>query len=88
MSNSKNENIRAGIPQCAAEMYAAQRFNASHGVERATVYGAVTTGNVWRFLRLTDAVVDLDQSESYLPDVERIVGILRHMLSPPPPFAV
>jgi hypothetical protein len=28
---AKNENIRAGVPQCAAEMFAAQLFNERRG---------------------------------------------------------
>jgi hypothetical protein len=82
---AKNENIRQGIPQCAAEMFAAQLFNERRGSLGGTVYGAVTTGNVWRFLRLRDAVVTVDLREYYLDAVERILGVLAHMLTPQPP---
>src|SRR5438445_5541652 len=49
---AKNENIVAGIPQCLAEMVAAQKFNGQEKLPDAAVYGAVTTGILWRFLRL------------------------------------
>jgi len=78
---AKNENIRAGIPQCVAEMYAAQRFNEARGAAQRVVHGAVTTGNVWRFLRMEGATVDLDRPEYYLDEVGRIVGVLKHMVT-------
>ncbi len=77
---AKNENIRQGLPQCAAEMFAAHLFNERRGSVGGTVYGAVTTGNVWRFLRLSDAVVEVDLREYYLDAIERILGVLAYML--------
>lgn len=50
---AKNENIIAGIPQCIAEMVAAQLFNMQKKNPLPTIYGVVTTGSLWRFLTLT-----------------------------------
>ena len=52
---AKNENIVAGIPQALAEMQAARVFNQREGQPDTPVYGAVTTGTVWRFLKLDGA---------------------------------
>lgn len=79
---AKNENLRLGTPQCIAEMLAAAIFNERRGHQLPVVYGAVTTGNVWRFLRLRGNVVDIDLTEYYLQDVERIVGVLVKMVQP------
>ena len=49
---AKKEDIVAGIPQCLAELVAAQIFNASEGYTRETLYGIVTSGTEWKFLRL------------------------------------
>jgi len=84
---AKNENLRAGVPQCAAEMYAAQVFNERRGRPRRDVFGAVTTGDIWRFLRLRGDAVEVDLAWYYLDAVERILGVLVHMLGagePPP----
>ncbi len=78
---AKNENIRAGVPQCAAEMFAAQLFNERRGQTGQTVFGAVTTGDIWRFLRLRGGVVEVDLSWYYLAAVDRILGVLVHMLA-------
>jgi hypothetical protein len=72
---AKNDNIKAGISQCLAEMVAAQIFNKTRGNTVASVYGAVTTGTNWKFMRLTEAVVSVDTSEYYLKGIEQVVGI-------------
>lgn len=77
---AKNENIRQGIPQCGAEMYASRIFNEKRGARAAAVFGAVTTGSAWRFLRLRDATLDVDLREYYLDAPELILGVLVHML--------
>jgi len=77
---AKNENIKQGIVQCTAEMVASQRFNRERDNPIQSVFGAVTTGSIWKFLRLTDSVVSVDQTEYHISQVERIVGILVEML--------
>jgi hypothetical protein len=77
---AKNENIKQGIVQCIAEMVAAQKFNSDQGNPVRAVYGAVTTGSIWKFLRLTDGIVTVDSREHYISEAERIVGILVSML--------
>ena len=53
---AKKENITLGLGQCAAEMVAAQIFNERTEEDSATkiktIYGAVTTGSIWQFLKL------------------------------------
>jgi hypothetical protein len=74
---AKNENIKGGLGQCLAEMIAAQTFNAREGNAIDTVYGAVTTGEIWKFLKLAGAVASIDLSDYYLVrDVSTILGIL------------
>jgi hypothetical protein len=77
---AKNENLRLGTPQCLAEMVAASLFNERHGRALPVVYGAVTTGDVWRFLRLRSGTAEVDLTGYYLQDVERIVGVLVEMV--------
>jgi hypothetical protein len=77
---AKNENIQRGTVQCAAEMVAAQLFNRQQENPLETVYGAVTTGSQWRFLRLDGDLVAIDEIEYSIVQLERIVGILLHMV--------
>ncbi|WP_353734901.1 MULTISPECIES: hypothetical protein [unclassified Okeania] len=49
---AKKENLNAGLGQCLPEMIAAQIFNQQQGNQISTIYGVVTTGNIWKFLQL------------------------------------
>ena len=74
---AKNENIKGGLGQCVAEMIAAQMFNEREGNAIETIYGAVTTGEIWKFLKLVGAVASIDLSDYYIVrDVPNILGIL------------
>ena len=56
---AKNENIKGGLAQCIAEMYAAQLFNKKENIN-LTIYGAVTSGTIWQFLILEGDLVCID----------------------------
>ncbi len=77
---AKKEDIPAGIPQCLAELVAAQIFNAEEGRTLETLYGIVTTGDIWKFLRLDGTAATVDSDLYYLTDVQKIVGIVLSML--------
>jgi hypothetical protein len=72
---AKKENIVGGLGQCAAEMLAAQIFNEREGNKIPIILGAVTSGNVWRFLQLEAQQLRVDATEYYLKDVNKILGI-------------
>ena len=80
VAEAKREDISTGWGQCIAEMVGAQAYNQTHDNPLATVYGIVTIGTIWRFLRLIGQTVYIDKTEYYLNDVEKIVGILLAML--------
>jgi hypothetical protein len=77
---AKNENMKQGLSQCIAELVAVQIFNRQRHAMLKTVYGVVTTGSSWKFLWLEEATVHVDMGEYYIREVERIVGIIVHML--------
>ena len=73
---AKNENIKAGLGQCAAEMVAARLFNEQNLTEIKTIYGTVTTGQIWKFLKLEGQTVFIDLSDYYIKEIEQILGNL------------
>jgi len=77
---AKNENIKSGIAQCVAEMVAARVFNRDRGSDLRTVFGVVTTGTDWQFMRLVDETVYIEHNEYYLKEVEKVVAILIAMI--------
>ncbi|WP_414622333.1 hypothetical protein [Calothrix sp. CCY 0018] len=78
---AKKENINAGLGQCVAEMLAAQIFNQKEGNNIPIIYGTVTTGTSWKFLKLIENIVEIDLNEYYINNVSKIFGILCNILS-------
>jgi hypothetical protein len=79
---AKNEDMKRGYAQCLAEMLGAQTFTAREGIEGARIYGAVTTGSIWKFLELEGATARIDARDYYIERVGKIMGILLHLTSP------
>ncbi len=73
---AKNEDMIAGIPQAIAEMVAARRFNEQAGTPIEPIYGAVTTGLQWRFLKLDGDTAHVDAVEYPIQSAGKIFGIL------------
>lgn len=73
---AKNENIKSGYAQCAAEMIAAELFNQRHSRTVNYILGIVTTGSNWKFLKLANGVICIDFSEYLISQSGKILGIL------------
>lgn len=74
---AKNENLRTGLGQCIATMVAAHVLNQS----AAVVFGAVSTGTLWKFLRLTGTEATIDIVEYRIDDPGKLLGILSHIVA-------
>jgi hypothetical protein len=81
---AKNENIKGGLAQCLATMIAAQLFNQRTNQQKGdafdTIYGAVTTGNQWKFLKLHRDIAAIDSKDYYIDQLPDIMGILLAMV--------
>jgi hypothetical protein len=71
---AKKNDIEAGLGQCMAQMVAARDYNEREGAGLAAVYGCVTTGEAWQFLRLEGAEVTVDRGRLYIDNVGAILG--------------
>ena len=78
---AKNENIKMGLGQCAAEMLAVQKFNEREQNIVPTVYGTVTPGDIWKFLQLESATLSIDTRTYYGDNLDFVLGVLLHMVS-------
>jgi hypothetical protein len=72
---AKNENIKGGLGQCMAEMVAAQKFNANSNM-LLPIYGVVTTGMIWKFLRIEDKIIWIDREDYFIKEIDKLLGIL------------
>jgi hypothetical protein len=77
---AKNESIAGGLGQCAAEMIASLRLNQQAKTHIDTIYGIVSNGNNWRFLRLHGSELVVDNREYLIIEVDQILGILLHIV--------
>ena len=79
---AKNDNIKSGYAQCMAEMIAAKIFNEREGKEFENIFGVVTNGNQWKFLKLNKDTIYIDLNDYYIISPEKIMGILISMAKP------
>ena len=77
---AKKEDPKFGLGQCAAEMLAAQHFNADKDNDISRIYGAATTGTEWQFLKLEEKCLHIDMTIYSIVQCDKILGILSSMV--------
>ena len=77
---AKQANLTSGIGQCVAEMVAAQKFNIAKEKPLPCIYGTVSNGNQWQFLKLEATTVTIDLIVYPIPPVEQILAFLVWMI--------
>ena len=77
---AKKADLKTGIGQCVAEMVAMQKFNEAKGKPISVIYGGVSNGTQWRFLKLEEKIVSIDLNDYALPPVDEILGMLVWMV--------
>lgn len=77
---AKKGDIELGLGQCVAQMVGARLFNERRKAPLPFIFGCVTSGEDWQFLRLTGNNAALDSARYYLNQVERILGILQNIV--------
>ena len=80
VGEAKRDNLNEGLGQCIAEMVAAQIFNQDNQMNITTIYGSVSNGTQWRFLKLEGLTVTIDLMDYSLPPVDQILGFLVWMV--------
>jgi hypothetical protein len=77
---AKKQDVEVGLGQCVAQLLAAQQFNQKHNSEFPVLYGCVTTGEVWQFLRLEDKNLTLDTERFTLDVLPELLGAFKQIL--------
>ena len=85
---AKRDSIPDGLGQCIAAMEGAVRYNRCHHSLVKPISGCVTTGSLWKFMQLDRGHLRIDLTEYTPSQVDRILGILVHMIGPVPQQAV
>ena len=71
---AKKNDVESGLGQCIAQMVGARLFNERAG-RTARIYGCVTTGEDWQFLRLDDDAAVYDTTRRYISDLPQLLGV-------------
>ncbi|MEM0992455.1 MAG: hypothetical protein AAF847_15135 [Bacteroidota bacterium] len=78
---SKNKSPEEGFGQCAAEMYASRLFNEEMNEHYETIYGAVTNGFDWIFLKLEGNTIFVDVERYYLNELPKLLGVMQKIVT-------
>lgn len=76
---AKKNDTEIGVPQCAAQMIGVKVFNQNKGIKLDKIYGCVTTGKEWLFMRLEDKIY-IDKKTYYLDNIEELLGVFQQII--------
>jgi len=80
IAEAKKQDLEAGIIQAAAQVVGAKMFNEMKKFPSETLYGATTTGDVWRFLKFENNEITLDKKFYYLANLPKLLGVLQNIV--------
>jgi hypothetical protein len=72
---AKKHDIEAGMGQVTAQMVGAQVFNEREGADVGSIFGCVTSGESWQFLKLEDGRLLIDSDRYYLDNIGLLLGV-------------
>ena len=78
---AKKSDFEFGNPQCIAQMYAAQLFNAQNDKPYPIIYGAVSTGNTWQFIRLEGMTAYIDTEQFHTRNLPELLGAFQQVVN-------
>ncbi len=77
MIEAEDNDIEKNIPQCIAQMEGARIYNQNEGKNITVIYGCVTTGTEWQFLKLENKICSIDDKRYYINDLPSLLGVLQ-----------
>jgi hypothetical protein len=81
MFEAKDDNVDNWYGQCGAEMVAARIFNEQKNEPYHIIYGAVTDGYEWVFLKLEENMLYIDRDRYYLRNLPELLGALQTVIN-------
>jgi len=77
---AKKQDMELGIDQCAAQMYGAKVFNENDKFPVSTIYGCVTTGDDWQFLKLENDLITIDTEHYSFKELPALLGVFQQII--------
>jgi hypothetical protein len=78
---AKKNDIEVGLGQCVAQMVGARVFNERAGNSFGPIFGCVTTGETWQFLRLDGATAGIDRKRYYIDNIGLVLAAWQTVLA-------
>ena len=77
---AERNDLTTGIGQCAAQMVGARMLNEQDGINFPVIYGCVTTGLEWQFLKLDSQLFTIENSVRYINELPQLLGIFQRII--------
>jgi hypothetical protein len=74
---AKQGELEKAVPQAAAQMYGAQIFNKTNDRPVEIIYGVVSDGREWLFLKLEKTTLWVDESRFNIGQLSELLGALQ-----------
>jgi hypothetical protein len=78
---AKKADIELGLGQCIAQMVGAMVFNDAAGEPQRPVFGCVTNGEGWQFIRLDESAAVIDTKRYYTLDLGTVLAVFREIVA-------
>lgn len=77
---AKKNDIKSGLGQCIAQMLGAKIYNENEGNQIDSIYGCVTTGENWQFMKLENNRIIIDIKRYYINDLGLLLRVFQNIL--------
>jgi hypothetical protein len=77
---AKRSEMEPGLSQCAAQLIGARLFNQKRNVALPALYGCVTNGRDWQFLKL-ETDISIDTKLYALDRLPELLGVFQHIVN-------
>lgn len=77
---AKKQDLDLGLGQCAAQLVGARLFNQNKKFPISILYGCVTTGDNWLFLKLENQTLTVDSRRYFYSELNLILGLFNQIL--------
>jgi hypothetical protein len=78
---AKKNDIDGSLGQCGAQMLAARLFNKYDNQNIEIIFGCVTTGEAWQFLKIENDIIIIDSNRYYIDNIGKILGIIKTIIT-------
>src|SRR5262249_15345457 len=75
---AKKNDIEVGLGQCGAQLLGAKLYNDKDGKPAPGLFGCVTTGEFWQFLKLEGDVLTIHPERFSLKELGKVLWFIVH----------